>query len=99
MPWIDQPQTGWIAGIVRGPDAPADTILVKIKRTGFALFRRATRLETDGNGYFGLANVKPGRYRVWLDGHETEGSSAEVIVDAGKVTRTDLRSAKGHEEH
>ena len=53
-------------------------------------------METDGNGYFGLTNVKPGRYRVWLDGHEADGSSAEVVVEAGRVTRTDLRSAKGH---
>jgi uncharacterized lipoprotein YddW (UPF0748 family) len=94
MPWIDRPQTGWIAGIVRDPDAPTDTVRVKIKGSGFALFRRAKRVETDGNGYFGLTNVKPGRYRVWLEGDDADGSSAEVIVEAGKVARADLRLSK-----
>jgi hypothetical protein len=56
------------------------------------LFRRAKRVETDGNGYFGLTNVKPGRYRVWLDGHDEDGSSAEVVVEAGKVSRADMRA-------
>ncbi len=72
MPWIDRPQVGWIAGIVRGPASPADTVRVRIKRTGFALFRRAILVETDGNGYYGLTNVKPGRYRVWLDGNDAD---------------------------
>ena len=92
MPWIDRPQVGWIAGIVHGPASPADTVRVRIKRTGFALFRRATLVETDGNGYYGLTNVKPGRYRVWLDGNDADGSSVEVVVEAGKVTRADLSS-------
>jgi hypothetical protein len=92
MPWIERPETGWIAGIVNGPDNPADSVRVNIKRSGFALFRRAKRVETDGNGYFGLTNVKPGRYRVWLDGHDEDGSSAEVVVEAGKVSRADMRA-------
>ena len=94
MPWIERPETGWIAGIVNGSDAPADSVGVNIKRSGFALFRRATRVETDGNGYFGLTNVKPGRYRVWLDGHDGDGSSAKVVVEAGRVSRADLRAPK-----
>ncbi len=84
MPWIDKPTTGWIAGTVLAPTAEqADGATVKIKRTGFALFRRAKKVRADGNGYFGLTNVKPGRYRVWIDG----GSRTEVTVEAGKVAR------------
>ena len=94
MPWIDRPETGLIAGVVRGPDSPADTVTVKIKRTGFSMFRRATRVETDGNGYYGLTKVKPGRYRVWVDGTEGSDGSKEVVVEAGHVARVDLSSLR-----
>lgn len=84
MPWIDQPTTGWIAGTVQAPTAErADGATIEIKRTGFALFRRAKKIQADGNGYFGLTNVKPGRYEVWMDG----GPRSEVTVEAGKVAR------------
>jgi hypothetical protein len=44
-------------------------------------------VRTDGNGYYGLTKVKPGRYRVWLDGSEER---AVVTVEAGRVARLDL---------
>ena len=87
MPWIEKPTTGWIAGTVKAATPEqADGVVVKTERAGFALFRRVRKVETDGNGYFGLTNVKPGRYRVWIDG----GRRAEVIVQAGTVSRADL---------
>jgi uncharacterized lipoprotein YddW (UPF0748 family) len=88
MPWIDRPERGWIAGVLhtRTP-VEADAAQVKVKRTGFPLFRRTKTVSADGNGYFGLTNVKPGRYRVWLPG---TSRSTIVTVERGKVARADL---------
>ena len=81
MPWIASPKYGWIDGVV-GPSA--DRVKVTMKRTGFALFRRARTTWTDGNGFFGFTNVKPGRYRVRVD--ERDAPPKEVDVLAAKVT-------------
>lgn len=92
MPWIERPERGWIAGVVQAGDPQAaDGVKVKVKRRGLpilSLFRRARSVRTDGNGYFGVTNLKPGRYRVWLDG--VDGSRVDAAVEAGKVTRSNL---------
>ncbi len=91
MPWIERPERGWIAGVVKAPTpGEADTVVVKVKRAGFRPFSRAKRVWTDGDGYFGLTNVKPGRYRVWIDRRGTPSRSIRVEVAAGKVSRADL---------
>ena len=91
MPWIDQPDRGWIAGLVSAPRPElADGVVVNVKRAGFALFRRASRVRTDGNGYFGLTNLTPGRYRVWLERSQGRSSEIEVAVEAGRVARASL---------
>jgi uncharacterized lipoprotein YddW (UPF0748 family) len=91
MPWIDRPERGSIAGTVEAA-APtdADTIVVRVKRTGFRPFSRAKRVWTDGNGYFGLTNVKPGSYRVWTERRGAPKRVVRVAVTAGKVSRADL---------
>jgi uncharacterized lipoprotein YddW (UPF0748 family) len=90
MPWIERPQRGWLAGTMR-PAAPGghDGVVVKVRRKGLWLFSRETRVRTDGNGYFGLANMKPGRYEV-STGTGTAARKIEVRVAAGKVTRAEL---------
>ena len=91
MPWIERPERGWIAGTVKGPGpAEVDTVLVKVKRTGFRPFSRARRVWTDGNGYFALTNVKPGTYRVRLDRPGAPSRTVRVVVIAGRVGRADL---------
>jgi uncharacterized lipoprotein YddW (UPF0748 family) len=91
MPWIDRPEHGWIAGTVAAATpTDADGVIVKVKRTGFGLFRRARSAQSDGNGYFGLTNVKPGRYRVWIDDRGKRSVAIEVSVVAGKVAYADL---------
>jgi uncharacterized lipoprotein YddW (UPF0748 family) len=87
MPWIDTPTTGWIAGTVTAVSPEqADGATIKIRRAGFSLFRRTRRIEADGNGYFALTSVRPGRYRVWVDSR----SKSEVIVQPGRVARADV---------
>lgn len=90
MPWIERPDRGWLAGIVTAAAGANHGSVVKVTRKQFWPFGRTTRVGTDGNGYFGLAKVKPGRYSVSIDGRPDRAASVEVRVEAGKVTRADL---------
>ena len=91
MPWIDNAATGWIAGVVLGPDGKGiDGAVVEMRRNGWSPFRRTVRTMTDGNGWFGFAGVKPGRYDVRLG----RGARAFVQVAAGKVGRAELWAVK-----
>ncbi len=83
MPWIDSPRTGWIAGTVKS-DAPLESVRVVVKK-GF--FSRARRMEVDGNGWFGFTNLKPGRYKVWVETGKTRAQQVTLQVDAGRVAR------------
>jgi hypothetical protein len=86
MPWIERPEHGWIAGVVSATDvASADGAAVKVRRSGFRLFRRTRTVLADGNGYYGLTKLKPGRYYVWVDG--SNEPRATVVVEAGQVAR------------
>jgi uncharacterized lipoprotein YddW (UPF0748 family) len=88
MPWIDRPVAGWIAGTAVGPDGKGiDGERIEMRRAGWWPFRHTLHTVTDGNGWFGFADVAPGRYQVRLPG--TEPALAEV--EAGRVKRVELR--------
>lgn len=91
MPWIDRPDRGWIAGTVaaRGP-GDNDGVEVKITRRRYWPFGNTTRVQTDGNGYFGQAKVKPGRYEVSIESGEGR-HRFEMDVEAGRITRVAFR--------
>jgi uncharacterized lipoprotein YddW (UPF0748 family) len=87
MAWIATPSRGWIAGTVTTRRAgAADGVLVRYKRTGFGWFRRARTVAADANGYFAVAQMKAGRYRLWTDG----SAPVMVQVEPGKVARADI---------
>lgn len=84
MPWIESPDRGWIAGTTG-----LDGATVTITRRRFWPLGNTIRATADGNGYFGLAKVKPGTYEVSVQ----RGSGAQrfrVRVEAGKVSRVVL---------
>jgi uncharacterized lipoprotein YddW (UPF0748 family) len=89
MPWIEQPDRGWIAGTVAAATAGGhDGVEVSITRRRFWPFGNTARVRTDGNGYFGLAKLKPGRYEVSI---ESPGALRwEVSVERGRVSRVDF---------
>jgi uncharacterized lipoprotein YddW (UPF0748 family) len=85
-PWLARPEKGYLLGRAldeRG--VPLDTVSVSVRRRGW--FQQTWRSETDGNGYFGLARLSPGRYRVRL----ADAPEAEVAVTAGRVSRVEVR--------
>lgn len=89
MPWIARPATGMLAGTIAGPREAVDGRRVSLKRTGaFAWFRRQATIAADGNGFFGLTALRPGRYRVWVEGQP--GGRETVRVERGRVARVAL---------
>ena len=95
MPWIEEPTRGFIAGSVANDQgAGLDGATVRVRRTGW--FRSTHRIRTDGNGWFGMTRLKPGRYRVRLeppDG-DPKGEAVTVEVQAGRVTRIERPLAR-----
>ena len=92
MRWIDTPDRGWIAGSVSATSAVAyDTVGVRITRRRLWPFGNSVTVLTDANGYFGLANVKPGRYTVSI-GEKSGRQRAEISVGAGGVTRVSFQT-------
>jgi hypothetical protein len=89
MPWIDTPTRGWISGVVRASSpALVDDVAISIRRTGW--FHPTATVRTDGNGFFGLTDVAPGRYQVRVEGNGVPRTTAKVQVVAGRVARADL---------
>ena len=87
MPWIETPETGWIVGVLpsRLP-YDNDGVVIRVKRKRFWPFGNMVHVRTDGNGFFGLAKVKPGHYEV-----STARDTRPVRVEAGKVARVALQ--------
>jgi uncharacterized lipoprotein YddW (UPF0748 family) len=89
MGWIEQPAEGHLEGIARDAQgAPADGMAVELKHAGW--FGKTRRTVTDGNGFFGFANLPPGRYRARLRLPTGRGPTKEVEISAGRVARVEL---------
>lgn len=87
MDWVQRPTRGWLAGSVQDAYGQAmDGIEVRVKRAGWSPFRRTLRTVTDGNGFFGFTNLRPGRYRIGLAAGPKQIRVTEVEVVAGRVT-------------
>jgi uncharacterized lipoprotein YddW (UPF0748 family) len=89
MDWIEKPTRGMAGGTIRDETGVAsDGAEVRVRRRRF-LFARTLRTESDGNGFFGFTNLKPGRYRAWWgDGAQRRDASFEVT--AGNVARIEF---------
>ena len=64
----------------------ADGAVVTAKRVRW--FARRKRTLTDGNGFFGFTELKPGRYRVCLAAKPSTKVEREIV--AGRVGRVEL---------
>ncbi len=80
---------GGVAGTVVGADRSfIDGARIRLRRTGWWPFRRSVRTNSDGNGYFGFANLNPGKYEVLVEGVTPKRSVLDV--DRGKISRVTL---------
>jgi hypothetical protein len=86
LKWIDSPTRGGISGTLKRSDGtPIDGGAVRVRRSSW--FASTQRVTADGNGNFGLANLKPGTYRVQSG---DKGKPSKVTVTPGGVARADL---------
>ena len=90
MDWIEYPQTGSLAGVVRGPNGkPVDGAAVVLRVAGWGPFRVVQRTTSDGTGYFGFANLAPGPYEVRLE-KGSPNRTITVDVQVAKVARIEI---------
>ncbi len=88
--WLEQPLLGWVAGTIHARSGePADNARVEVRRAGWWPFRHKDTTLADGNGFFGLAGLKPGRYEV-----KSGATKAPIEIQVGKVTQVELNMAK-----
>jgi uncharacterized lipoprotein YddW (UPF0748 family) len=88
MPWVDFPTYGSVLGQLHASDsALVDGAVIQIRRSGWFPFRGSKKVVADGNGYFGFAALKPGRYQLRVKGKTTR---VNTTVVAGEVSKTEL---------
>lgn len=88
MDWIAHPVHGLIAGSIHGDGGvTGDGVQLRLRRCGWWPFRRTARTESDANGFFGFASVKPGDYELKAGKDKT----AHVKVQAGRVERVEIK--------
>jgi uncharacterized lipoprotein YddW (UPF0748 family) len=89
LEWIARPTQGWLAGMVRNAGGgAADGAAVTAKRAKW--FARTRRTLTDGNGFFGFTQLRPGRYHVRLEIQPKHRAEIHLEVVAGHVARAEL---------
>lgn len=88
MDWKTDPETGHLQGLVETREGePVDTLSVTVFRRGETI----ATTTTTGNGWFGVVDLDPGRYRVRVSTEETQGRPVEnVTVSAGSVADADF---------
>jgi uncharacterized lipoprotein YddW (UPF0748 family) len=101
MDWIEHPRTGWLAGVVRGPDGRAvDNAPIVLRAAASGSLHEVLHTTSDGSGYFGFADLAPGRYEVEVD-NSASAARALINVEIAHVARIELRLRDGisHPQH
>jgi uncharacterized lipoprotein YddW (UPF0748 family) len=86
MPWKSQPTKGYLMGRLVINEDTADNREVIIRGDHHLEYR----VRTDGNGFFGKANLAPGYYVVQVKSG-SNSLSRSVVVEAGRVAEVNIR--------
>lgn len=98
MPWKSKPVNGYLMGTVSDSKGTSyDHIkitVMQIPKTGNTDEEKVVReAYTDGNGWYGLAELPPGGYRVMISSEEFSGErTRDVMVLPGRVAEADFKS-------
>ncbi len=89
MPWKSNPVKGFLMGMVSDPGGKVcDHLKVTIETVNASEEPKILQeVYTDGSGWFGLAELPPGEYRVSIDKEDFIGATAQlVLVQPGRVS-------------
>jgi uncharacterized lipoprotein YddW (UPF0748 family) len=92
MPWKSQPVSGYLMGTLTGSTGQNyDGVKIIVKSADLTMQREVA---TDGGGWYGLTELRPGRYRVWADHPDFVSTCLEVTVQAGQVSEANFLAAE-----
>jgi uncharacterized lipoprotein YddW (UPF0748 family) len=88
MPWKSQPVSGYLVGTITDPAGKKyDGIKVIVKSDELKVQRE---VNTDGSGWYGLTQLAPGRYQVWVDHQDFGAGRLDVSIRAGQVSEANF---------
>lgn len=92
MPWKTHPTQGHLMGIVKCADGqPLDGALIEIMSAADSATNVSRLIYSDGSGFFGAVELKPGSYLIQVRRNGAVATSATASVAAGQVTLINLR--------
>ena len=89
MPWKSNPVKGFLMGEISDPNGKVlDYLKVTVESVSVSeeipIYRE---VYTDGSGWFGLAELAPGEYRVSIDKEDFIGATAQIVlIQPGRVS-------------
>jgi uncharacterized lipoprotein YddW (UPF0748 family) len=88
LPWKSQPVTGFLNGTITdstGKNYDGVTVIIKSEE-----IKAERKVATDGSGWYGLTQLVPGRYQVWIDRPDFGATPLEVVIRAGQVSEANF---------
>ena len=92
MPWKSQPTKGYLMGRVADDSGRTfDHLRITVYSTNSVTPRSQREVYTDGSGWYGLAGLPPGEYRVRIEDKDFSGPRChKVRVQAGQVAEVNF---------
>jgi uncharacterized lipoprotein YddW (UPF0748 family) len=90
MPWKTRPTNGYLQGTAVAPDGSGcDHLPIILEAVNSQDFKLKHPIFTDGSGWYGYAELPPGRYRVRPENRPVQ-ETVTVIIRPGVVSEADF---------